>query len=73
MFPSEEVKQNQKFALVQGVSEWLIEQEIRILREKSQGEILGRNKYLQMKNVANDIYDFYIFARIFFKVVIKGK
>ena len=26
--------------------------EIRIL------EILGRNKYLQMKNVANDIYDF---------------
>ena len=60
-------KIEQKFALVQGVSEWLMEQEIRML------EILGRNKYLQMKNIANYIYDFYIFARIFFKVAIKGK
>ena len=47
--PTRGSKIEQKFALVQGVSEWLMEQEIRML------EILGRNKYLQMKNIANDI------------------
>lgn len=34
---------------------------------------IRRNKNLQMKNIANDIYDFYIFARVFFKVAMKEK